>query len=170
MRYQRHHAHHDQNGSDHGYLADERVVGPADQTEHEAPAKREADHQENARPKYTLSEGRRIGVAVQCQAGCDRDDGPADRVVDNGGSEQRHSHLAAYELHLAHDRRHDLDGGTESAVPRNNEVISRSSGRGSIDSGRNSPSVTPSVKGTAIPAVDTQIAARLALLTSLRSV
>src|SRR6516164_5056836 len=76
MRYQRHSAHHDQNSGDHGHLADERIVGPADQTEHETPAKREADQEENARPEHTLSEGRRIGMAVQSQAGCDRDDRP----------------------------------------------------------------------------------------------
>ena len=64
-----------------------------------------------------------------------------------------------------------LTEATESAVPRNNAVISRCSGCGRMESGRKKrPSATPSAKGTTIPAVDTLMAARLAFLTSLRSV
>ena len=40
----------------------------------------------------------------------------------------------------------------ESAVPRNSEVMIRNSGRGSIESGRNSPRTNPHTNGTIMPA------------------
>jgi hypothetical protein len=58
----------------------------------------------------------------------------------------------------------------DSAVPMNSEVMRRSSGRGSIPSGRNSPSVKPQTKGTAMPATETLKAARRTFFTSPRSV
>ena len=48
-----------------------------------------------------------------------------DRIVDDGGSDQRHADLAPHETHLAHHHRNDLYGRDRSAVPRNKEVISR---------------------------------------------
>ena len=48
----------------------------------------------------------------------------------------------------------------DSAVPRNSDVIRRSSGRGSMASGRNSPSAKPQANGTAMPVTETLNAAR----------
>ena len=58
----------------------------------------------------------------------------------------------------------------DSAVPRKSEVIRRRSGRGSIASGRNSPSAKPQANGTAIPVAETLNAARPAFRTRDRSV
>ena len=48
----------------------------------------------------------------------------------------------------------------DSAVPRNRAVTSRLPGSGSIESGRNSPSVTPQAKGTRVPMSEANSAAR----------
>jgi hypothetical protein len=63
-----------------------------------------------------------------------------------------------------------LTEATDSAAPRNNAVINRCSARGTIESGSNSPTATPTTIGRTIRATETLIAGRLALLTSLRSV
>ena len=56
LRDQRHQAHHDQDRGDDRVFADESVVDPADQPEHQLAADRVAQDQEDARADHGLRE------------------------------------------------------------------------------------------------------------------
>ena len=111
MRGERHRAHDDENCGDHRHFADKIVVGPADDAEHETPPERKAGRKKDCRSEHALTQGERVHLSVNRQAGGDRDDDPSDRVVDDGRGDQRHPDVSAHETHLAHDHCHDLHRG-----------------------------------------------------------
>ncbi len=59
----------------------------------------------------------------------DRDDDPADGVVDDRRGEDHLPDVAAQEAHVAHHLATIFTEEIESAVPRNSDVIMRLSGR-----------------------------------------
>ena len=111
MRDERHRAHDDKNCGDHWHFADETVVRPANDAEHEAPPDCKACCEKDCRSEHALTQREGVDPSVNRQAEADRDDDPSDRVVDNGRSDQRYPDVSAHETHLAHDHCHDLDRG-----------------------------------------------------------
>ncbi|MET4767245.1 hypothetical protein ABH970_007617 [Bradyrhizobium ottawaense] len=110
MRDQRHHAHQEQDHRDDRGRADEIVVGPADQLEHQAAPDGEADGEEGERAQHGFRHRGDVHRTVRGQAEDDGDDDPADGVVDHGGRDDDLTDIAAHEIHLAHHHGDDLHG------------------------------------------------------------
>ena len=108
---QGHRPHDDQDAGDDSEVADEIVIGPADGEEHRAASDGQAHHHEQEGADNALRQRQRIDFAVQGEAEDDRDDDPADAVVDDGGGEDDLADSAAHEIHLAHHHGDDLDRG-----------------------------------------------------------
>ena len=109
MGDQRHDAHHDQDRRDHRHLADQIVVGPADQQRHRAAADREAGGEKQQRAEDALPERGKIDMAVAGEPEDHGDDDPADRVVDDRRGDDDLAEGAAHEVQFAHRHRDDLD-------------------------------------------------------------
>ena len=106
---QREQAHHDEDGRDDRRFPEQLVVGPTDQKKHDATPDRKAREEKQRRSAERLPNRHEIHSAVQREAEGDRDDYPADRVVNDGRGHDNLPNLAAQKIHLAHDHRNDLD-------------------------------------------------------------
>ncbi|MGY3407485.1 hypothetical protein ACVWZV_003598 [Bradyrhizobium sp. GM5.1] len=111
MRDQRHRAHQQQDHRDDRGGADEIVVGPSNELEHDAAADGEANREEGQRAQHSFRHRGDIQRAVRSEAEDDGDDDPADGVVDDGGGDDDLADIAAHEVHLAHNHRDDLHRG-----------------------------------------------------------
>lgn len=100
-----------------GRLAVELVVGPADHQEDEPAPDSEAGHQEQRRAQKALADGPDVDAAVQGEAEGDRNDHPADCVVDDRGRDDDLPDIAAQEVHLAHHHGDDLHGRDGQSRP-----------------------------------------------------
>ena len=108
MRNQGHNAHDAEDGGDHRELADEMIVYPADRKKHGASADRQACDHERDGSNDALRERHRFDRAVQGETEDDRNDDPADAIVDDRGCEDHLADDAAHEIHFAHDHGDDF--------------------------------------------------------------
>ncbi len=106
-----HNAHDHENGRDHCEFAGESIVDPADCKKYSATTDREARNHEENRSDDTLGQRHRIDRAVQREAEDDRNDDPADAVIDDRRSENNLTDDAAHEIHFAHNHCHDFHRG-----------------------------------------------------------
>ena len=109
MGQERHRTHDDQDRRDHRDIADEVVVGPADQQRHEPPAERKAQREKEQRAKNGRADRVPFDLPALREADDDRQHDPADRVVDDGRGDGDLPQRAAHEIHLADRHRDDLD-------------------------------------------------------------
>ena len=92
-------------------FADESIVDPADCEKYSATTDREARNHEGDRADDTLGQRHRLDRAVQREAEDDRNDDPADAVIDDRRSENDLTDDPAHEIHFAHNHRHDFHRG-----------------------------------------------------------
>src|SRR6185503_9779282 len=111
VRDQRHGPHNKKDGRDHGKFTDEIVVDPADDEEYGAPADGEAGNHEGERADDAGGQRAGLDRAMQGKAEDDRNDDPADTVIDDGRGKDDLTDGSAHEMHFTHDHRHDLDRG-----------------------------------------------------------
>ena len=84
LRDQRHRTHDDQDRRDDHQLTDEMVVCPADQERHRAASDREAGSKKQQGAEDALPDRGEVDRAMTREPQDDRQQDPADRVVDNG--------------------------------------------------------------------------------------
>jgi hypothetical protein len=100
-----------EDGGDVGHLAGESVVRPAKDAEHQPAAEGEAQDEKQRDTEDAVGNAGDVEGTAQRQTERDRQDDPADGVVEDRCGDDDLSDRAAQESQLAHDQRHDLYRG-----------------------------------------------------------
>ena len=89
-------------------FAGDVIVHPANDKEYSAAADRQAHHHEQQCADDTLRQGPGVDRAMQGETEDDRNNDPANAVVDDGRRKDDLANDTAHKVHLAHDHRNDL--------------------------------------------------------------
>ena len=117
-----------QNDADDGHLADEGIVGPANEQRHDAPADGEAEENEQSGEREGADDAAEFDGAAGGEPGDDADENPGDGIVEDRGGENRLPDVAAEIAEIADDQRHDLhrrDGQRRAEEERGREPLLR---------------------------------------------
>ena len=119
---------------DHGELALEIVVGPADQVEHDAPAEGQARHHERPRcqaRRWSSHQHRRVPAVRQPEATAMITQPMVSSKIAEANDDL--AEIPAHEIISRINHRHDFTDEIDSAVPRKIAVTRRASGFGNSE-------------------------------------